>query len=207
VRVLVVGDDPLALGGLAAMLGSEPGLQVTGQTSPGDDLMEAASRNHPHVALWDLGPGSPSDLEPLRDFERSGLPALALLPHGESAAQAFAAGARGLLRRDSDATRLAAALRAVAQGIFVLDELSASSMLPALSPAAVPIPLVEALTPREHEVLDLLAQGLANKTIADRLAISEHTAKFHVNAILGKLGVESRTEAVVRAVRLGLVVL
>lgn len=203
--MLVVGEDALALGGLAGMLASEPGLVIVGQVSPGDDLIEAAARNHPHVAVWDLGPDPASHLAPLRDFDRAAFPALALLAHGESAAEAFAAGARGLLLRNSDAARLAAALRAVAQGVIVLDEHAAASLLPA--PAAVPLPLVEALTPREAEVLDLLSQGLANKTIADRLGISEHTAKFHVNAILGKLGVQSRTEAVVRAVRLGLVVL
>jgi DNA-binding NarL/FixJ family response regulator len=68
-------------------------------------------------------------------------------------------------------------------------------------------PLVEPLTPRELEVLRLMAEGLPNKGIAQRLEISEHTVKFHVNAILGKLGVESRTEAVVRATRLGLILL
>ncbi len=67
--------------------------------------------------------------------------------------------------------------------------------------------LIEELTPRELEVLRLLAEGLPNKTIAQRLDISEHTVKFHVNALLGKLGVASRTEAVVRATRLGLVFL
>jgi DNA-binding NarL/FixJ family response regulator len=65
----------------------------------------------------------------------------------------------------------------------------------------------EALTPREQEVIQLLAEGLPNKTIADRLHISEHTVKFHVNAILSKLGAQSRTEAVVRATRLGLLLL
>jgi DNA-binding NarL/FixJ family response regulator len=68
-------------------------------------------------------------------------------------------------------------------------------------------PLVEELTPRELAVLHLVAEGLPNKTIALRLGISEHTVKFHINAILGKLGVASRTEAVVRATRLGLILL
>ena len=68
-------------------------------------------------------------------------------------------------------------------------------------------PLIEELTPRELAVLRLVAEGLPNKTIAVKLGISEHTVKFHVNAILGKLGVASRTEAVVRATRLGLIFL
>jgi DNA-binding NarL/FixJ family response regulator len=97
---------------------------------------------------------------------------------------------------------LAAAIAAVARGLFVAD--------PALVPARSPRPStrdVEDLTPREHEVLQQLAAGLSNKEIASRLAISEHTVKFHVNALLAKLDAESRTEAVVRGVRLGLVIL
>ena len=75
---------------------------------------------------------------------------------------------------------------------------------PGPSPARDPADLVEELTPRETEVLQLLADGLTNKAIAQRLGISDHTVKFHVNAVLGKLGAQSRTEAVVRASRLGL---
>ncbi len=74
-------------------------------------------------------------------------------------------------------------------------------------PPSPPDAPAEALTPREREVLQLLAEGLANRAIAQRLAISEHTVKFHVNAILGKLNAQSRTEAVVRAARLGLLIL
>jgi len=94
-------------------------------------------------------------------------------------------------------------LRAVALGLIVLDEAFARSYAPAEPPAE----LTEPLTPRELEVLQRLTQGLSNKQIAQRLGVSEHTVKFHVNAILGKLGVQSRSEAIVQAVRLGLVVL
>nr|WP_236673772.1 response regulator transcription factor [Comamonas sp. JC664] len=85
-----------------------------------------------------------------------------------------------------------------------LSELRALPRDAALGP---PTSAPDALTPREREVLGLLAEGLSNKAIADRLAISEHTAKFHVNAVLAKLGVQRRTEAVVRAAKLGLVTL
>jgi DNA-binding NarL/FixJ family response regulator len=82
-------------------------------------------------------------------------------------------------------------------------------LLPLLRPDSSPDlpPLPEPLTPREQEVLQLLAEGLPNKAIARQLEISDHTVKFHVNAIMGKLGAQSRTEAVVRATRLGLVLL
>ena len=121
------------------------------------------------------------------------------------AASIWAAGARGLLLRTSSPAGLAAALTAVAQGLAVLDpELTA-----AVSPVrdSAPPPLNVDLTPREQEVLQLLAEGLPNKAIADKLGISEHTAKFHINSILGKLSARSRTEAVTRATRLGLIVL
>jgi two-component system nitrate/nitrite response regulator NarL len=90
----------------------------------------------------------------------------------------------------------------------VLDESFAAALLGDLRDApATAADLPESLTPREAEVLQLLTQGLPNKGIAQRLGISDHTVKFHVNAILGKLGVQSRGEAIVRAVRLGLVAL
>jgi DNA-binding NarL/FixJ family response regulator len=107
------------------------------------------------------------------------------------------------LLRNADAEALAAAVNALANGLTVLDRALASVMLPA---ASAPAP-AEALTAREREVLGLVALGLPNKAIAARLVISEHTVKFHINAILSKLGVQSRTEAVVRAVRLGLVMI
>ncbi len=95
----------------------------------------------------------------------------------------------------------------------MVDPAFAAALMPAehetisASASAGRLPLVEPLTPRELDVLRLLAEGLPNKTIAGRLNISKHTVKFHVNAILGKLGVASRTEAVVRATRMGLILL
>jgi DNA-binding NarL/FixJ family response regulator len=98
-----------------------------------------------------------------------------------------------------------AALQAAAQGLAVLDPAFASEVLPARERMGeAPI---EELTPRELEVLQLLAEGLSNRAVARQLDISEHTVKFHVNAILGKLGAQSRTEAVVRATRLGMILL
>jgi two-component system nitrate/nitrite response regulator NarL len=109
------------------------------------------------------------------------------------------AGARGLLRRDTTPEPLLAALGAVLAGLLVLDPALGGSLATRAAPPAAD------LTPREVEVLALLAEGLANRAIAQRLAISEHTVKFHLNAILGKLGAQSRTEAVVLAIRLGLI--
>jgi two-component system, NarL family, nitrate/nitrite response regulator NarL len=155
--------------------------------------------------------------EPLQYSDRiselRGLPVLALLADVRTAADVMppllGAGVRGLLLQDASVEMLASALAALAQGLLVVDGKVAETALPHALNAGVSNQsgVVEALTPREAEVLKLIAEGLPNKTIALQLNISEHTVKFHVNAILTKLGAQSRTEAVVRATRLGLIAL
>jgi two-component system nitrate/nitrite response regulator NarL len=203
VRVLILGDDPLARSGLAFLLAVEADLDVVGQAGP-EDAAAAVASSDPRVAVWDLGADPAGWLERLGGAGEDGPPALALVVEEQAGAEALAAGARGLAFRDIEAPRLAAALRALASGLMVFDEAL-------LSPRARPRPaapaLPEALTPRETEVLQLLAQGLSNRRIAEGLGISEHTAKFHVNAIVTKLGAQTRTEAAMRAARLGLVLL
>ncbi len=201
--MLLVGDDPLARGGLAFLLAGEPDLTVAGEA---DALgaAAAAERDEPDAAVWDLGADPLGWLERLGGFGEGGPPSVALLLDEEPAGAALAAGARGLLFRDAGAGRLAAALRALARGLLVFDDaLLPASMRPAAAPQTQPDPL----TPRELEVVQLLAQGLSNRRIAERLGISEHTAKFHVNSIVGKLGAQTRTDAAIRAARLGLVLL
>jgi len=200
-RVLIVGEDPLARGGLAVWLTGEPGIEVLGQSSPGLETNAAVDAFQPDVLLWDLGVSPRSVPEGI-----AGPPAVVVLAVDEEiAAQALAAGARGALPREAGGARLAAALRAAARGLITLDDSFAGALLRPQAP--LPAPLAEPLTPREIEVLQLLAEGLSNKEIGSRLGISESTAKFHVNAILGKLGAQGRTDAVVRAVRMGLVML
>jgi two-component system, NarL family, nitrate/nitrite response regulator NarL len=204
-RVLVVSGDPLVRTGLAVLLGGQEGITVSGQQRPNEEWSASDDDTAPDAAVWDLGLEFRSGLEELRALGPAGLPVVAIVADEADAREALAAGARGALSRNADADRLAAALRAVVLGLVVLDEEFAADALrdvPAASPE-----LAEPLTPRELEVLQLLAQGLPNKQIAQRLGISEHTAKFHVNAILGKLGAQSRSEAIVQAVRLGLVIL
>jgi two-component system nitrate/nitrite response regulator NarL len=198
-RVLLVGDDPLARAGIAALLANRADLTLAGEAEP-DDAEAKVAATGPDVVLWDLGVagGRP---EPPAGAES--VPILALASDEAHAAEALRAGARGVLLRGAAREALAAALVAVARGLAVLEAPYAGEWL---RPPDAPL-AAEGLTPREREVLALLAEGLANKAIAARLGISEHTAKFHVNAILGKLGVESRAEAIVRAARLGLVAL
>lgn len=122
------------------------------------------------------------------------------------AGQALQAGIRGVLARGTDAEQLGLAIEAAASGLFVLhpDEVRAERTSSARAAAVEPS---ESLTGRERQVLQMLAGGLGNKEIARRLKISEHTAKFHVASILGKLGVSSRTEAVAVGLRRGLILL
>jgi two-component system, NarL family, response regulator YdfI len=125
-----------------------------------------------------------------------------------SLAAALRAGVRAVLPRSVSQDQLLAALQAVASGLIVVDSADVEAAFPAFSPGFRPLgELAEPLTRRESEVLQMLAAGLGNKEIAVRLAISGHTVKFHVASILGKLGAETRTEAVSLGIRRGLVLL
>jgi DNA-binding NarL/FixJ family response regulator len=209
INVVVVAAYPAVRAGLRALVAGEPDIAVLAALAdaPPDDAADGALA--PDVLLIDV------------EADRADLPArLATLypdaaqvmlvdgpeayrpPAGE-AARPWAA-----LLKDAGADEILAALRAVTQGLVVLDPAIARLMtlrVPTLTPAGVA--LDEALTEREMEVLQLLSLGLPNKTIAARLGISEHTAKFHVGSILAKLGAASRTEAVTLAARRGLLVL
>jgi two-component system nitrate/nitrite response regulator NarL len=209
VRLLIAAADPLVRTGLATLLADSPGYQVVGQVSGDEKLADEIDIYRPDVIIWDLG-WEPDEaiaiLAELTGDSEQGEPAIvALLPQQELAGTVWAAGARGLLFREVSRERLAAAVRASAAGLASLEPGLLDEVLPARSPDDMRP--AEALTPRELEVLQLLAEGLANKEIAQRLEISEHTVKFHVNAIMGKLGAQSRTAAVVRATRLGLILL
>jgi DNA-binding NarL/FixJ family response regulator len=127
-------------------------------------------------------------------------------PHADVALAALRAGASAVLARQSDARELEAALDAVRAGLVVLDAAVRDALAPAQT-AARGSALTEPLTERERQVLAMLANGLSNRRIAERLAISENTVKAHVAAILAKFGATTRTEAVTIGVRLGLVML
>ncbi|MCX6043681.1 MAG: response regulator transcription factor [Chloroflexi bacterium] len=205
VRVLIIAGDPLARAGLAALLATQPPLIVVGQVAPAADLTTQIAAYQPTVLLWDLGWNPTGALEALAELTDGGLPVLTLVQDETQTGAVWAAGARGLLLRDAKVEALAAALCGLAQGLVVLEPLLANGVM--VSAGTTPHLLAEPLTPRELEVLKRMAEGLSNKLIARALAISEHTIKFHVNAILGKLGAQSRTEAVVRATRAGLILL
>lgn len=202
-NVLIVADDPLARAGLAALLGGQPGVTVVGQ-GDSEDVAAAVRAFMPDAVVWDLGWEPDRRIEALSNFvDGPETPVLALVATPASAGSARAAGARGILARSVDGAQLAAATGAVVQGLLVFSEDMAVQPAAATGDGAS----VEPLSPRELDVLRRMAEGLSNKQIARDLDISEHTVKFHVNAVLGKLGAQSRTEAVVRATRAGLILL
>jgi two-component system nitrate/nitrite response regulator NarL len=212
-QVAIVSADPLVRAGLASILEPELG---TGRIV--DSLDQA------DVALWDLGATSEQVLGRLDQIDTAGVPVLAILPSAAFAGPALDAGVGGVLLRDRLGEGLAAALDAVRHGFVVLDAALAAAVIEVapdvVTDAGTALPAddagaavrpdepgIDALTARERQVIELLAQGLSNRRIAGALSISEHTAKFHVNSILSKLGAGTRTEAVVEAVRRGLVLL
>jgi DNA-binding NarL/FixJ family response regulator len=211
-RVLVIADNLLARAGLTALLADQPDVRVVGQVAGGESLADDLDVYRPDALVWDFGWEPRAALERLAELtDELGAeplpPLLVLLPDEDHAAEATAllraTRCSGLLLRDSGPDRLRAALMTIAQGLLVFDPLLA--VLPVAD--ALPEPPAAQLTMREREVLQLLAEGLPNKIIAQRLNISDHTVKFHVNAIMSKLNAQSRTEAVVRATRLGLILL
>jgi DNA-binding NarL/FixJ family response regulator len=201
-RIVIAGSDPLARAGLTSIAATFDDVAVldevdTAQISAKLQLLS------PDVLLYDAG-GSAAP--PLARF---GTPSLLLVGDTSRANDAIAAGARGVLARTASPQALHAALRAVGDGLIVLGEAPVTGTRTEVRATRGDAldEVTEPLTAREQQVIELLASGLTNKEIAQRLGITEHTIKFHVNAILGKLGAETRTEAVVHAAKLGIVVL
>jgi DNA-binding NarL/FixJ family response regulator len=202
----LIADDPLARAGLASLLASHTAVSITAQFTLPQWLQDSEETDYwaeaPDVILWDLGWELPDELPNLLDYP---LPFVALLATPSDAVPLWEVGVRTLLPRHTPAAQLAAALQTAVAGFAIL----APEMLPHLLTPATPTPdtAVDPLTSRESQVLQLVAEGLTNKAIAQRLAISDHTVKFHINAIMTKLNAQSRTQAVVRATQLGLILL
>ena len=211
IRVFIVAASPLSRASLQSLLrarrvevvGSGPNLESLWDQPPDvevDIVLVEASGDHSEEMIGSLSQSqlsSEAAIVVLSDnFEPGRL------------AEALRAGVRAILPGGMSPDQIVAGLEAAAAGLIVLHPAEVDAMFPAAEPASSPLAeLIEPLTPRESEVLQMLASGLANKEIATRLAISEHTVKFHVASILGKLGAASRTEAVTLGIRHGLVLL
>ena len=192
IKVALLTEDPLLRAGLSSLLAQNGAITVTN----GDDA---------EVALWDAGNDASKALAKLAEIRALEIPTVAVVGDHAHVAPALAAGARGVVLRDQVGPGIHAALTAVRSGLTVLDTSLASTLVPS-QPALAPVTKGRGeLTERERQVVQLLSEGLSNKLIADRLGISDHTAKFHVNGVMMKLGASTRTEAVVEAMRRNLI--
>jgi len=192
IRVALVTDDPLLRAGLSSLLAQVGSI----------DVVEGDSAE---VVLWDAGTDASKTLSRLAELRTMKAPVVAVVGDAAHTAPALAAGARGVVLRDQVGPGIHAALAAVRSGLTVMDTQLASQLVPS-QPVHNHAPKGRGeLTERERQVVQLLSEGLSNKLIADRLGISDHTAKFHVNGVMMKLGASTRTEAVVEAMRRGLI--
>ena len=200
IRVAVFAPYPAVRAGLRAMLEAIPGIEVVLEANP---VAIAVA----DLAGVDVIVGEPGDTDPAQPpaLPSSERPVVLLISEAVRYRDILArsGGGLALLSREAGGDEIVAAVRAATQALVVLDPRFAGSMLRPDADASGRAHEPQGLTERETEVLHLMALGLANKNIAARLGISEHTAKFHVGAILGKLSADSRTEAVMTAAKRG----
>jgi len=213
-RLLIVADDALTRLGLTALVEQQSSVTVVGAIAAselsGASIAGSMALYTPDLLLWEVGwQEVERQTERLAELSDDLPPVLVLHGAGVDAEALWVAGARGVLPRSASGAQIAAALQALAAdlSVFVPREDVPAPPLPAKDRERMLEKPVEALTPRELQVLQAVADGMANKQIARALGMSEHTVKFHINAILGKLGASSRTDAVVRATRAGLLFL
>jgi DNA-binding NarL/FixJ family response regulator len=209
IRILVVDDHPVVRDGLVAILETQPDFVVVGQAGTGGEAVRVAAEQQPDVTLLDLEMPEMDGVEALRRI-RSGQPGARVLVFtafdtDERILAAVRAGAQGYLLKGAPRSEVFNAVRVVHAGGSLLQPIVASRLLRRVTEGGEEPADAEGLTPRELEVLVLLAHGRQNKEIANELVISERTVKFHVSAILAKLGAGNRTEAVTIAAQRGLV--
>lgn len=207
-RVLIVAPSAVVRAGLESILTAGSDMEVAGSV-PALDHNQMDTLD-PDVVLIDLEQAGDADgsvlLPSEAGDERPAFVVLTALADATTISSALRAGVRAVLARGAGAGEIRAAVEAAAAGLVVFHADSAALLpLMALEPARRVQQGTESLTPREIEVLRMMAEGTGNKLIARRLGISEHTVKFHVGSILAKLGAGSRTEAVTVGVRLGLI--
>jgi DNA-binding NarL/FixJ family response regulator len=208
IRILVADDHPIVRDGLIAILGTQPDFEVVGRAGDGEESLREVQRTQPDVLLLDLEMPVLDGVETLRRLRDSGAGTRVIVftafDTDERIVAAVQAGAQGYLLKGAPREDIFNAVRVVHAGGSLLQPVVASKLLRQVV-AGDNQPRPDALTPREKNVLQLLAQGLQNKEIALELVITERTVKFYVSSILSKLGAGNRTEAVTMAVQRGLV--
>ena len=205
IRILIADDHSMVRQGLRMFLELDPELEVVGEASNGDEAVRMARQLRPDVVVMDLvmpGMDGIAATKVIRDdLPETEVLALTSVLEDALVVEAVRAGAIGYLLKDLQGDELCRAIKAAAAGQVQLAPQAASRLVQEIRTPERP----ETLTERENEVLRLLSQGQSNKEIAHHLALGEKTIKTHVSHILVKLGVQSRTQAALAGVRLGLV--
>lgn len=201
--LLVVDDHPVVRDGIVGMVGSAEGIEVVGEASDGAEAIALAEVLVPDVVLMDLRMPRMDGVAALREFARRGIPSrvvvLTTFDADADVLPAIAAGATGYLLKDASRDELLTAIRGAAAGRTVLSPEVASRLV-----GRVRAPEASLLTPRELEILGLIADGATNRAAGDRLHVSEGTVKTHLLSIYAKLGVGDRASAVAEGFRRGL---
>jgi DNA-binding NarL/FixJ family response regulator len=204
IRVLVADDQALVREGLMTLLGSAPDIDPVASAADGEEAVALCARHRPDVVLMDLRMPKLDGVEATRRI-RTAHPdteIVVLTTHAdeESILDALRAGARGYLTKDAGIAEISRAVHAAADHHALLDPLVHSRLIAAATagpkPAAPPAALPDELTPREGEVLSLIARGLSNSEIAATLVVSEATVKSHINHVFSKIGARDRAQAV-----------
>jgi two-component system, NarL family, response regulator YdfI len=211
IRVFIVATSPLIRAGLQSML-ADRRFDIVGSAADLESIPGQLVDAEPDVVLIEIAADAHEALlNALEDTEIAREYAVILLseqPKTDWLSKTLRAGVRAVLPSDVSAEQLWVALEAAVAGLVVVHPSEVDAVLPARAALSFPVrELPEPLTPREREVLQMISSGLGNKEIAGRLSISEHTVKFYVASILGKLGASTRTEAVSIGIRHGLVLL
>jgi DNA-binding NarL/FixJ family response regulator len=208
IRVLLADDQRVVREGLGMLVGLLEGIELVATAADGEEALALAAEHNPDVVLMDLRMPRMDGIEAIRRLAARGTSAIALTTYADDASVlgALRAGARGYLTKDAGADEIRAAVEAVARGEAALDPAIQHHVLAAVSaPVEPPAPeMPDDLTPREAEVLQLIAAGLTNTEIAERLVVSNATVKSHVNHIFAKIGARDRAQAVVYAYANGL---
>lgn len=211
VRILIVDDHGIVRKGVRALLEIEPDLEVVGEAGSGREAIALAEKLRPHVILMDLAMPEMDGIEATRQisarFPTTRILVLTSFAADDKVFPAIKAGALGYLLKDSGPEELVQAIRQVYRGESSLHPAIARKVLRELTHPTERQPSPDELTDRELEVLRLLARGLGTQEIAERLVITEATARTHVSNILSKLHVSSRTQAALYALREGLATL